>query len=197
METPTTIPLPIKPFNSLFVDCKLQEAKPAFLTAVEALDSAGVAQAGGQLQALAEQLDAALHAHASRGELPEPLAQYLQGCMYDLYELQYAALQLSPPAEGGGEGGGGGEGAQASLALLSRLLTTLDAVCRGSELHVFVASALLRHAAAARGGDSAAAEAAAQLVELAHELRYGFGLEESLMLKLMDANRVLSEEFLP
>jgi hypothetical protein len=121
--------------------------------------------------------------------------------VYDLLELLYFSNQLATlpgvtAAGGSAEAAASGERAQERLALLSRSLGAVDAVCRGSELHVYLASAILGQAVALRGPGSDAAEAGAQLVELAHQARYGEAVSAEVMLRLMEANRGISEEFL-
>ncbi len=161
---------------------------------MSASDQTGVAMVAAQLQLLSDQLDAAL----SEASLPAPLPQYLQASVYSLLELQHFCSTLTGSHDEAAQGAAKKPSHNvATLSALSRCLGIVDLVSRGAELHVFLASALLRHAADAHGADSAAAQAAAALVEHAHVARYGASLSDKTMLALMEANRTLSEEFIP
>lgn len=163
-----------------------QELRPAFLDALQQQDStrlAGVQAALLQHEQQVARLLAAHDALLSRGAV-----RVLEASVYDLYELLLFCEQLL--------GGGGGEGGQALLARLGSCVAILGCVSRGAELHVYLGSRLLQHAAALRGAESPQATAAAGLLHEAVLLRYGGALSQGLMTRLVDANSAVAAELL-
>jgi hypothetical protein len=104
---------------------------------------------------------------------------YAQAALLDLLELQAG----NQPA-----------GSTAALAATSTCISALDAVCRGAELHCMLSAKLLQDVMEGQGPEGQAAEAAAQLCQIAHVARYG-EVREEVMSELVQMHIYMAEEY--
>ena len=138
-------------------------------------------------------------ADTQQGTLALDVVSYIYASVYDLLELMLFSNSIvgrNTAVAGGDDQDGMEQQLRTRLMILGRCLSALTAVARGDELHVFVASEMLKGAIQLRGPEHEAAQAGLELLKEAQLARYGDKLEEGTLLALMQASKDLAEEFL-